>query len=362
MKTHHPKQLKNPPRPLFSCGIFRYCTTETVLSPTYPNPHTSTLPPLSDPPPPPPPPPSPPPRLLTNYPLPPTPQPESESSSSSTSQSFTQWRFPVPNSPILNQHPPSEFTLHPTPESSQNPNPTPPPPPPPPLLIPYTNLAELFHVAELQFSTGSDASRHSTLQLLERSLVPNPPAEGGGDPTCPPAVMSEVVSLLKDKEGAKPATKVLLALCLSEGNRHVAVEAGAVVEVVEVLTGLEGATAERALAALELLCTVAEGAAEIRAHALAVPMLVEMMGRMTGRGKECAVSILAAIFGGGGGGGGGGGEAVEPADHVARAVVLALQGECSARGRRKGTQLLKVLQENGRLDLTEPLDLLIMQD
>lgn len=102
-----------------------------------------------------------------------------------------------------------------------------------------------------------------------------------------------------------------------------------------------GGAAERALAALELLCTVAEGAAEVRAHALAVPMMVEVMGRMAGRGKEYAISVLAVIYSGGERG-----EGVHPPpEAVAGAVTLALQGDCSARGRRKGAQLLKILDE-----------------
>lgn len=160
---------------------------------------------------------------------------------------------------------------------------------------------------------------------------------------------------MKSSAGAKPATKVLLALCLAEGNRHVAVEAGAVAAVVEAALEMEGPAAERALAALELMCTVAEGAAEVRAHALAVPAMVTMMGRTSARGKEYTISVLAVIYGGIAEAeaeavdhdGEGEAEGVTaPPEEVARAVALALQGDCSARGRRKGSQLLKALQHN----------------
>lgn len=157
---------------------------------------------------------------------------------------------------------------------------------------------------------------------------------------------------MRSKLGAKPATKVLFALCLAGKNRQVAVEVGAVSAVVETAMELDGSAAERALAALELMCTVAEGAAEIRSHALAVPVMVGMMAKMEGRGREHAIGVLAVVFGGGSG------EiaVVAPPEEVARAVALALQGDCSARGRRKGSQLLKVLQENrgnGQSDFTE---------
>ncbi|XP_059655202.1 actin cytoskeleton-regulatory complex protein sla1 [Cornus florida] len=343
MKTHQPK-LKTTPGPLFSCGFFRHCT-QTVLSPTTSNPPTLP-PPESDPPPPPPPP----------HPSDPLPQQpphaESESSSSSnTSQSFTQWRFPLSNSPISHHpHPPTESDVLLNSRSDPPPQTTHQSDPPRPLpALSTTNLQELFHVAELELSSESHSDRVKALYMLERSLVPNPPAAvDGGEGMCPAAVMKWVVGYLKEREGAKPATKILLALCLAEGNRHVAVEAGAVAGVVEALADLEGAAAERALAALELLCMVAEGAAEVRAHALAVPMLVQVMGKMAGRGKEYAISVLAVIYSGESGEG-----VAAPPEQVARAVVLALQGDCTARGRRKGAQLLKTLEENERPDLTQ---------
>lgn len=159
---------------------------------------------------------------------------------------------------------------------------------------------------------------------------------------------------MRSKPGAKPASKILLALCLAEGNRRVAVEAGAVAAVVEAAPELEGAAAERAMAALELMCTVAEGAAEVRAHALAVPVMVAVMGRASAREKEYAISVLAVIYGGASATEADGGEEVvtAPPEEVARAVALALQGECSARGRRKGVQLLKTLEDSGQSQTT----------
>ncbi|PKI69466.1 hypothetical protein CRG98_010127 [Punica granatum] len=164
--------------------------------------------------------------------------------------------------------------------------------------------------------------------------------------------MRRIVNCMRTKPSAKPATKILFALCLAGDNRRVAVEVGAVGAVVELAMELDVTSAERALAALELMCTVAEGAAEVRAHALAVPVMVAMMARMEGRGREHAIGVMAVIFGGGGEEGL---AAVAPPKEVARAVVLALQGDCSARCRRKGAQLLKLLQQSGdgRLDLSQ---------
>nr|GMD87253.1 U-box domain-containing protein 25 [Ipomoea batatas] len=242
----------------------------TTTPPPLPSSSSDPLPPLNRP-------------LHHSNKPPPRSESESSSSSSNTSQSFTQWRFPLPTSPL------PHIQTDPRPESGAA-------PPPRPQLV-TANLEELFHVAELQFSTGSDADRVKTIHLLERSLVPNP-ADGA---ECPATVMREVVGCLKDRVSAKPASK-------------------------------------RALAALELLCTVEEGAAEVRSHALAVLMMVEVMGRMEGRGKEYAISVLSVIYGSGSPDHG---AAIAPPEEVARAVMLALQGNCSSRGRRKGTQLLK---------------------
>ncbi|XP_047939955.1 U-box domain-containing protein 25 [Salvia hispanica] len=314
MKTNQAKLKTTTRSQLFTCGFFRHCT-QTALSPT----SSSTAPPLPPPPPPPP------------------PQPESSSSSSSnTSQSFTQWRFPLSNSPM------------PRPKPDPEPDPLPDPDPDAPPLT-AAALEDLFRAAEIRFGSGSDSGRVGAVHLLERSLVPNPRSAVEGC-CCPAAVVGGVVACLREGVARKAASKVLLALCLVEGNRRAAVAAGAVAAVVEALADAESAVAERSMAALELLCTTAEGAEEVRAHALAVPMMVQLMGEMEGgRGKEHAISVLAVIYGGAEEGA----AAVAPAEEVARAVTLALQGECSARARRKGAQLLKILHDNGQLEMTD---------
>ncbi|XP_010453204.1 PREDICTED: uncharacterized protein LOC104737947 isoform X2 [Camelina sativa] len=305
MKANQKPKTHAPPRPLFSCGFFRRCT-QSVLSPTSPHQQQPRRKPT-------------------------TTSSSSSSSSTSTSQSFTQWRFPH----HLDQTPSTAPSL----------------PPPPPLPV-TTTLQETFQIAELHLTSVSESDKLLALQLLERVVVPDPPS----DPTCPPGLMRGLVSCLRSNNKivtAKYVTKILLALCLAEGNRHVAVEAGAARAVVETAAGLEISAVERALAALELMCTTKEGAAEVRAHAMTVPAMVAVMARLAGRGREYAISILSVVYGKGGDDSG---EeiAVAPAEEVARAVALALEGgECTARGRRKGTQLLKTLEEYGRLDLSQ---------
>ena len=117
----------------------------------------------------------------------------------------------------------------------------------------------------------------------------------------------------------------------------------------ETAAGLEITELERALAALELMCTTAEGAAEVRGQAMTVPAMVAVMARLAGRGREYAISILAVVYRKGVSG-----EeiAVAPAEEVARGVALALEGVCAARGGRR-SHLLTTLEEYGRLDLAQ---------
>ncbi|KAG0458106.1 hypothetical protein HPP92_023263 [Vanilla planifolia] len=321
MSRSQPK-LKPPPRPLFSCGIFRNCT-QSVHSPTTPPSSAASFlqtPPLQSPQPPPPPATCPPPPATG-------PSSSSSSSSSSASHSFTQWRFPL-------QHhhqyppPPSEPQLHRSLSTDS-------------AASTSVDLTEAFHAAELQFTSGE---RLQALRLLDRSLASADPTHQS--PPLPAGVISGVVAALREAGTARAAAKVLLALTLSESYRRAAVQAGAIAAAVEAVAGAGLTTAkERALAAMELLCTVEEGAEEVRSNAPATVALAGAVEGMSGRGRECGIGILAAIYGGE--------KAAEAPAEVARAVVVALQGECSARGRRKGAQLLRALKGTGRLDLTD---------
>ncbi|KAK8938794.1 hypothetical protein KSP39_PZI011199 [Platanthera zijinensis] len=304
-------KLKPSPRPLFSCGMFRNCTM-SVLSPrTPPNTAASFLqpPPAS-------PSPSPAPPATSQPAAAPNPSSSSSSSSSSASHSFTQWRFPL----HLNQHhqPPPEPQPPPYPESISNQS---------------IDLTEAFHSAEIHFADGDSRQAVSLLVQSLATADPPPPATAG--------VIAGVVAALRVAETARAAAKVFLALVLAEENRRPALEAGAVAAAVEAVASPEagGTTTvkERTLAALELLCTVEDGATAVRGHPLAAKALAGAVEAMAGRGRECAIGVLAAIYGGD--------WAAAAPEEVVRAVVVALQGECTARGRRKGAQLLLALKE-----------------
>lgn len=194
--------------------------------------------------------------------------------------------------------------------------------------------------AEEKFAAGEVVA---ALRSVEREM--EAPARA-----VPAGVVAGVVEAVREPATARLAAKVLLVVLLEEGNRETAVELGAASAAVEAVaaSGPAGATAERALAALELLCTAAGGAVAVRREPLAAPVLARAVEGMAGRGRECAIGVLAAIYGSGGGEDG---ASSPPPPEVVKAVVAAMQGECSTRGRRKGAQLLRALQEGGRLGL-----------
>jgi hypothetical protein len=235
------------------------------------------------------------------------PSSSSSSSSSSASQSFTQWRLPV-------HHPPQASGTG----------------------------GDALLSAEEKFATGEVVA---ALRAVEREM------EAAARPV-PAGVVAGVVAAVREPATARLAAKVLLVVLLEEGNRETAVEAGAASAAVEAVaaSGPAGATAERALAALELLCTAPGGAPAVRREALAAPVLARAVEAMAGRGRECAIGVLAAVYGAAAGGEDGASSSPPP-PAVVKAVVAAMQGECSARGRRKGAQLLRALQEGGRLGL-----------
>ncbi|CAA6666008.1 unnamed protein product [Spirodela intermedia] len=290
---HHPK-LKAPTRALFSCGMFRNCT-QTVLSPTKtaPPPPAATTTTMTTPPP--------------SVPTATAAEPEgrhplsSSSSSSSTSQSFTQWRFPL-------THPPSESSDHRLHQESD-------------FATSTDDLSGAFHVAELHLPSGN---RIPALRLIERCLALDP---GAAAVPCPLPVMAGVVASILDPAAARPAAKVLLALLLSESNRRLAVEAKAAParwRPSQPLRRREQPGRRRRSGRWPRWSSYARSQREREGvrHRGSVGDLRRPMGwcRTAGGGPD---------------------------------VVMALQGDCTPRGRRKGAKLLKALKEAGRLDLPD---------
>ncbi|RCV16580.1 hypothetical protein SETIT_3G149500v2 [Setaria italica] len=273
-------RLKASPRALFSCGIFSTCT-HPALSPTA-TPNNNVVPgsggikggggtgtpcaegsasPVVEASAPPPPPQRQHQRAQRNV----GPSSSSSSSSSSASQSFTQWRLPV-------HHPPHASASASASASGAGAG------------------GDALLSAEEKFAAGEVVA---ALRTVEREM------EAAARPV-PAGVVAGVVAAVREPATARLAAKVLLVVLLEEGNRETAVEAGAASAAVEAVaaSGPAGATAERALAALELLCTAPGGAAAVRREALAAPVLARAEdGAESPPPPEVVKAVVAAMQG-----------------------------------------------------------------
>nr|XP_043621053.1 U-box domain-containing protein 26-like [Erigeron canadensis] len=139
----------------------------------------------------------------------------------------------------------------------------------------------------------------------------------------------------------KIGIKALFALCLVKQHRNKAVEAGAVVAIIDRLSDFEKCDAERALATVELLCRIPEGCAAFASHALTVPLLVKIILKISDRATEYAAGALLSLC-----------TAAERLQREAVAagvltqLLLLVQSECTARAKRKAQMLLKLLRDS----------------
>lgn len=139
----------------------------------------------------------------------------------------------------------------------------------------------------------------------------------------------------------KVGVKALFALCLVTQTRHKAVSAGAAETLIDRLTDFEKCDAERALATVELLCRVPAGCSAFAAHALTVPLLVNIILKISERTTEYAVGALLSVC-----------SASEESqkDAVAAGVLtqllLLVQSNCTDRAKRKAQVLLKLLRDS----------------
>lgn len=155
-------------------------------------------------------------------------------------------------------------------------------------------------------------------------------------------IMEGLVELLRDFNSAravKVGIKALFSLCLCRQGKERAVEAGAAAALIEKLSHTDRGDAERALGAIELLCTTEEGCRAVANHALAVSVLVKVILKVSDRATEYAAGSLLAIC--------------SFSDRVQKDAVqagiikellLLIQSDCTHRAKTKAMNLLKLLR------------------
>ncbi|CAL5021588.1 unnamed protein product [Urochloa decumbens] len=113
-------------------------------------------------------------------------------------------------------------------------------------------------------------------------------------------LVAETVRVISDRvstKAVKAALHVLCRLCPWGRNRVKAVEAGAVVALVELLLDADGGrrAAELAVVAVDHLCGCAEGRAELVAHPAGLAVVAKKAMRVSAAATESAVRALHAV-------------------------------------------------------------------
>lgn len=159
-----------------------------------------------------------------------------------------------------------------------------------------------------------------------------------------PGTIEGLVSLIQQANDYPRAVKVgiraLFSLCLADSNREPAARTGAAEALIEALVNIDKPDVSRALATIELLCKTETGLEAVCRHALAVPVLVKHIFKVSeDSATESATAILLAICSGS--------EDIQKEAVQAGAftrLLLVLQSHCSCRAKRKARTLLKLLK------------------
>lgn len=141
----------------------------------------------------------------------------------------------------------------------------------------------------------------------------------------------------------KAGLRAILALCKAQRKHHIlAVEAGVVPALIELLPELQKSNAERALGTLDLLCAMAEGRAAVMDHDLAMAVFVSLFHTISSPATEYIVSILWSLCQASPGS-----LAAAQQAGVFAPLLLLLQMECAPKTRHKCRELLKQVKTTG---------------
>ncbi|XP_073291732.1 U-box domain-containing protein 13-like [Primulina huaijiensis] len=176
-----------------------------------------------------------------------------------------------------------------------------------------------------------EARENAAATLFSLSVVDENKVTIGSSGAIPP-----LVTLLSEgtQRGKKDAATALFNLCIYQGNKGKAVRAGVIPTLMRLLTEPQGSMVDEALAILAILSSHPEGKAAIGA-AVAVPVLVDVIGNGSPRNKENAAAVLVHLCFG-------------DQQHLADAQELGVMGPLldlaqngTERGKRKAALLLE---------------------
>jgi hypothetical protein len=165
-------------------------------------------------------------------------------------------------------------------------------------------------------------------------------------------VFNSFAKLLREDlypKAVKSSLRALLALCRARHSRTLAVQAGVVPALIELLPELQKANAEKALGILELMCAIPDGRAAVMNHDLAMPVFVSQFHTISVTATEYIVSILWSLCQASP-------ESLAAAQEagVFAPLLLLLQIECAPKTRQKCGELLKQVKSGSKQILCDP--------
>ncbi|RLN12981.1 U-box domain-containing protein 21 [Panicum miliaceum] len=219
--------------------------------------------------------------------------------------------------------------------------------------------ASLKSLASVMAHGGELAARASAAVVL-RELASSADGRTLEAVARTPGMCDALVRLVRSPVSA-PATKAALVTAyylVSASDRAAArlAEFGAVPALVELLVDADKGTSEKALAALDGVLCADAGLAAARAHALAVPVLVKKMFRVSDMATEFAVSALWRLCRAGDAG-----AAACRAEALRvgafQKLLLLLQVGCGGVTKERASELLKMLNgSRGSVECIETVD------
>ena len=219
--------------------------------------------------------------------------------------------------------------------------------------------ASLKSLASVMTHGGELAARASAAVVL-RELASSADGRTLEAVARTPGMCDALVRLVRSPVSA-PATKAALvtAYYLASASDRAAArlaEVGAVPALVELLVDADKGTSEKALAALDAVLGADAGLAAARAHALAVPVLVKKMFRVSDMATEFAVSALWRLCRAGDAG-----AAACRAEALRvgafQKLLLLLQVGCGGVTKERASELLKMLNgSRGSVECIETVD------
>lgn len=222
----------------------------------------------------------------------------------------------------------------------------------------YTYLAsrESLHNITSVLKFGDLNARLNAIEVLKEVLSNLRHVANAANNTH--GLVEELVKVVEARVSSK-ATKMALVVSyyMISFNKNIGikfVELGFVHMIIELIVDADKSTCEKALIALDVVCSSEKGREEAGSHALCVAVLVKKMFRVSDMATEFVISVLWKLCKGCRGG-----EVLKEAMEVGgfQKILLLLQIGCGLKTKERATELLKLMNDfRGKFECVDVMD------